>query len=921
MSRRPLKRSRFDDIHSHATYSDVPSTFVSSVPDSQRARVLQSTTPKWITRRGVQNKNNDAAMRSWLRVFQQPHVIQGRHSNGASPEIQHPDYADDPCDSDNEFVWRRGYRNDNVLTDTMLSVVLEDFHSTWLAWHISPHETTSENLVDANADWVDFWVKFKGRNVFPDVSFCQTSAQYKAHWCFTLAMELRGALVDALKAKCPVLHSSPAGFLRKLHGSVPSSVANMIRLVIRKVSHSKHLTNFSCDSTDVSLTKQIVDEMSGMTACIGYLSDYNGKVRSPLTLFFCQRIHVQSEDIDKVGLAGRVDYAQISICANRRLISNFQASAEDVIHVQCILSIASVVRMYQAVLRVDVIPHDILSKILHASDSTPQFLPSSRPVPQPLEDMIQGIHPNVVNYLKACLEHKSYNQMQVLTVMRFIRGIQDGSYGSVSLEFTQGPPATGKTSTISLLSGCVMHDPRYGHVGREQFNLLGLEDSVLRCSKDIHAFRILVCCPSNQATDNVLKRIKDGSIPDGKGGHITPAMVRIARQGYNYDDLDDCSLNNRGLLFDRNIFNCDDGSTRISASTRARRAAVEESVIVGMTLSLAGGSNLKALKASFDLVIIDEAAQSMEPETLIPLVATRKLSRLRRLHVAAFGDQNQLPTVSDASFMMKDSLIPTAFNYDFQMRSLFERFLTSLRNNHVVLNEQYRMHPAIATAVLPLFYDITIKSPKPAHHFTTLYNSLSTLQKGYEPVTILDTRLNRHRAEDNNGVGKIRNVFEVEVVLFVVYDLLHLVGANVLTGRICILAPYLDQVQALQDARAASSSLRNLDIHIDSIDSMQGAERDIVIFSGTRSNKRSQVGFLRDWRRLNVAMSRSRNLLVIVGDMSTLCDGALPAFDGLMRVAKSDTLGVRHELFINGDEEGQKVMDAVARLGGNIRRK
>lgn len=82
----------------------------------------------------------------------------------------------------------------------------------------------------------------------------------------------------------------------------------------------------------------------------------------------------------------------------------------------------------------------------------------------------------------------------------------------------------------------------------------------------------------------------------------------------------------------------------------------------------------------------------------------------------------------------------------------------------------------------------------------------------------------------NNGSGDKSNPFQVGVVISVVKELVNVTGAEGMKGRICVLAPYLAQVRRLQEDVQAHALLRNLDMHIDSIDSMQGCECDVVIF-------------------------------------------------------------------------------------------
>lgn len=111
-----------------------------------------------------------------------------------------------------------------------------------------------------------------------------------------------------------------------------------------------------CHTTDVSLTKTVREEMAGMSVCVGYLCDYLGHRHSPPFLLFCPAIRVESENMDKVGLGGPIDYAEMKFCDNRSLISEFKISPEDALLEQFVSSLASTAWLYQAVQRVFLLP-------------------------------------------------------------------------------------------------------------------------------------------------------------------------------------------------------------------------------------------------------------------------------------------------------------------------------------------------------------------------------------------------------------------------------------------------------------------------------------------------------------------------------------------------------------------------------------
>lgn len=104
---------------------------------------------------------------------------------------------------------------------------------------------------------------------------------------------------------------------------------------------------------------------------------------------------------------------------------------------------------------------------------------------------------------------------------------------SHSLYAVQGPPGTSKPKLFGSLVGFILNYEFVGHVNMPKLNILEHEDGKTRCSANTNALRILIGCASNRATYKALPCLRDGGIPDGRGGCITPLMIRIARQIYD----------------------------------------------------------------------------------------------------------------------------------------------------------------------------------------------------------------------------------------------------------------------------------------------------------------------------------------------------------------------------------------------------
>ena len=359
-----------------------------------------------------------------------------------------------------------------------------------------------------------------------------------------------------------------------------------------------------------------------------------------------------------------------------------------------------------------------------------------------------------------------------------------------------------------------------------------------------------------------------------------PTGVRLARQGYDYGALKKYSINDKALPFDIHVHNRNQPS-RTNASSAARRSFSKEVIVGFTTCSTSGGARIKNLRGKWDIVIVDEVGQINEPKTIIPIVNAYKRNNSRRSDTILCGDQNQLDPMVSAMWMMKRNQKILPFNYAMQMKSLFQRLQRTKRCPFAMLMTQYRSHPCIAKLVSSTFYEGVVKSVKPASHFADVYNAgCSSDARGFGPVTLIDTSKLSSRFEHNDQNGGVNNMLEVDVIKEVLEEI-HNLGDksfHLLRRQIAILAPYRAQVKMIRDTLERDNlyqtkpgpTRRGYEVLVDTCDSMQGDQRDVVIFSATRSNTDQSVGFVERPNRLNVAISRARKLLIIVADMSTL---------------------------------------------------
>ncbi|KAG6856541.1 hypothetical protein H0H87_003360 [Tephrocybe sp. NHM501043] len=280
-----------------------------------------------------------------------------------------------------------------------------------------------------------------------------------------------------------------------------------------------------------------------------------------------------------------------------------------------------------------------------------------------------------------------------------------------------------------------------------------------------------------------------------------------------------------------------------------------------------------ALKViDFPVVFLDEASMSTEPASLIPIM---KGSR----HVALIGDHKQLPPVITS---------PEAQALGLGL-SLFERLTEEGVVPSIMLDTQYRMHPAISSFPSSEFYDHALQdgtvdaggnayarlSPPTSQH-------LRGDESGNRPSVVF---------VDHNGAESMKersrvNHNEAHIVASIVEDLL--LNNPTLLGRdIGIIAPYVAQIslltrifnrdakyrQRFRDVLGDHRAMQITNVEIKTVDGFEGREKEVIIFSTVRNNQGGYIGFLADRRRLNVGLTRARRGLFVVGNLTTLKAG------------------------------------------------
>jgi ATP-dependent RNA/DNA helicase IGHMBP2 len=280
-----------------------------------------------------------------------------------------------------------------------------------------------------------------------------------------------------------------------------------------------------------------------------------------------------------------------------------------------------------------------------------------------------------------------------------------------------------------------------------------------------------------------------------------------------------------------------------------------------ITATLVGANHPVIRDREYSTVVIDEAGQALEPASWIPALKARRL--------VLAGDHCQLPPTIKSSLAADSGLTAT----------LMEKNIRLHPEAVVLLEEQYRMHELIMSFPSLQFYENRLL----AHPSV----GRQLLFEGDSPLNFIDTAGCGYE-EVRNDAG-LSNPEEAAFLLRHAAQLITALESDYSTGNfptIGIISPYRLQVQLLQELTPHSPELRRYahKITVNTIDSFQGQERDIIYIGMTRSNPDSRIGFLAEIRRMNVAMTRARRKLVVIGDSATLAQ--TPFYAGFIEYAE-----------------------------------
>ena len=402
------------------------------------------------------------------------------------------------------------------------------------------------------------------------------------------------------------------------------------------------------------------------------------------------------------------------------------------------------------------------------------------------------------------------------------------------VEVVHGPPGTGKTTTLV--------EAIYETLRRET--------------------QVLVCAQSNMAVDWISERLTDHGVPVLRIGNPTRVNDKMLSFTYerkfeSHPEYPELWAIRKTIRQIRESRKRGESIHQKIARLRERAAEIEMHITTSLfnearvvACTLVGSANKILVGQRYSTLFIDEAAQALEPACWI---AIRRASR-----VVLAGDHQQLPPTIKCYEALKQGLGKT----------LMERIVENQPQSVCLLQVQYRMNDAIMQFSSDWFYDGKLKShPSVQHRGILDYDT---------PITWIDNDFKEEFVGENHG--RI-NKEEAEQLLTTLKQYILKIGMHRFMEErldIGIISPYRVQTQYIRQLIKADEFLKPLRkaITIDTVDGFQGQERDIIIISLVRGNEQGQIGFLGDLRRMNVAMTRARMKLIILGNSTTLSHSA-----------------------------------------------
>ena len=410
-------------------------------------------------------------------------------------------------------------------------------------------------------------------------------------------------------------------------------------------------------------------------------------------------------------------------------------------------------------------------------------------------------------------DHPALNESQ----RRAVTAIQQNK----EITVVHGPPGTGKTTTLQAAVLALVREGK----------------------------KVLVCAPGNAAVDHLVKKLMEekinvlrtgntGKVDEAVYSRTPEALLAGSRSVREIKQLKIRAEEFRKMAMKyKRHFGREEREQKqlLLKEVRSIRAEIKKiqqyeeeklyaqaDVIAGTPVGLYD-ADLRSMR--FDTLVIDEAGQCLEP------LAWAVFPLAERIVLA--GDHWQLPPTVISADAAREGL----------NRSILEVAAAALTDIHL-LDVQYRMKPAIAGFSSSYFYEGRL-------------NTAGHLQNTGQHLVFIDTAGSGFEEKFLPDEAGLENEGELRTLLKILEE------ESESPDRLAFISPYAAQV-------AAAKTILPAGIRISTIDSFQGQEHPVVLLSLVRSNDEGQIGFLKDYRRMNVAITRAQEKLVVIGDSATI---------------------------------------------------
>lgn len=445
--------------------------------------------------------------------------------------------------------------------------------------------------------------------------------------------------------------------------------------------------------------------------------------------------------------------------------------------------------------------------------------------------------------------------------------------GAEHLALIHGPPGTGKTTTLVAAVG----------------ELVKKEG------------RVLFCTPSNSAADLVTMRLADIGLNVVRTGNISRVEEDVMRHTLDLqiaDHPDTAQVKklrreaadtrkkaHKAKGRDKGLYFRDAG--KLAGFARALEDRTLDHVLDTadvVVCTLVGSATSILSRHTFQTCIIDEAAQALEPATWIPILKANR--------VVLAGDPYQLPPTVKSRAAEKGgfnvTLLEKALDISVGLRREEGENKSSGERPqdaafwHSLLEVQYRMNRPIMGYSNEYFYSGKLRAAK-----LVAERSLPGVPLA-ESVVFIDTAGTGFEEKLHPRFKSRYNDGELDILIEHMLLLRSNTPPEDALPTVAVITPYREQMVQAEDRIEAESRLNDFSLTINTVDGFQGRERDVVYLTLVRSNTRNEIGFLSDYRRMNVALTRAKKYLIVIGDSGTIGNDAF--FSGFLNYVEANGL-------------------------------